>query len=183
MYVRENPKGLLYFLVVVMAVVIYFIVSLPDAAVERQAFVVKSELMLTFGLLMFTIIEGYSTYFQAVTYRKSLQFTDLKNEIENCYGPIYHTLLNIHFLDAIEHSEDGNPSGDVHYEAGERQNLDKIFENYSYLLNMDVYHDWKQYSGTRGADDGGIDLPFSYVERLMIEHETRVTNYRKLVGK
>lgn len=179
---RDNPIRFGYFLVTVIAVIVVYIVWLPTDNLTDPV-IAKIELMLTLTIMVFAIVEGFSTYLQVVDNRMFLRFENLKNEIENCYGPIYHTLLNTHFSDAIDQAEDGNPTVDVHYEAGEREKLNNIFENYSYLISLDVYHDWKEYSNTRGADDGGIDLPFGYVERLMIEHETRVTDYRELVRK
>ena len=181
MYKPENPFRFGIFVVVIIFVFVGFVNILPDSFFEDPLSNTKTNLMLSITIMIFATIEGFSTYIQVVDNRNALVFAGLQNEIENCYSPLYHIFMNRHFLSVIETSD--NPEGTIHYEADERQSLNNIFEKYSYLIPMDIYHDWKGIDHDNVADDGGLDIPFGYVENFLIDHESKVSQYREITNK
>ena len=163
-------------LIIILGILAYFIP--PDELIINPIFKTRTELFLTTAIGLFALLEGVSTALQLNDNRKRNKIIDLRNELENVYGPLF-TLLSYYteVLEAI-----GEPGMTLNMGS----ELNEIFRKYPHVLSSKLYDYWKENINTQtpritGENEYYVNTQF--VADFFDEYEEKVTSYRKLVDK
>jgi len=93
MYRRERPFWFGILLIFIVFSIIYGVTRIPVVLFAEPSFVAMIQLMLSLTIMLFAIVEGFSTYLQVVDNRNMRRFENLQEELEKSYGPLYSLVV------------------------------------------------------------------------------------------
>jgi len=151
----------------------------------------KVDILLTFVIATFAIVEGYSTFVQVTLDQRRNIIEDVRNELEKAYGPLYSILSRLEELLPVDgRSEELRVSISV----DEKNLLDKIMMTYPFMFPPDVVALWrvnvqplKPYSLARILDytapPSNFAIPLKFKNRIEEEYNRRVEEYYEATGR
>lgn len=136
-------------------------------------------------VVLFAVLEGFSTYMQVVQTERRTVIEDLWRSLELAYGQLYKIITYYQQLP---------PDFDPYmywFSWKDKEEVDRIFSTLPFMLPKDLYDFWKQ--NIRNLEPEIINLgdsvehryiiPEEFTVRVIKEYEKRVTEYYSLVGK
>ena len=138
----------------------------------------KVNVFLTINLIIFALMEGYSTWKQTKQAEIRIKIEDSRNELENVYGPLYSIITGKFLIDK-----------QYYLNEDEKERIDDIFITYPHIISKELYQFWRDFiekmektrifMGERIVIYYLSNEPFE--DRITKEYKEKIDNYKKLV--
>ena len=185
-----------YFPILCLTIIILIIITLPEIltlTIGRETIIpILSEISLEGR---FAILFSFSVVlFSSIQYRserKRNKITDLRNELEKAYGPLY-SLFNPLFVESwrLYAGGEGREVTTTDIDKSGKEKLDFIFSNYPFMFTPEIFHYWRkclQNSASTKTENNSIRTLFAIEEKFIImiydEYYQRLEEYNNLLGK
>ena len=129
-------------------------------------------------VVLFAVLEGYSTYMQVVQNERRFKIEDARNELEKVFGPLYVMFSDKYSVKLDEESANMEPVG--YYLNGMlKSDLNNIFARFPHMIPIGLFDYWRDV--IQDLDNNAI--PYDFVERIHVEYKRRINEYNKLLNK
>lgn len=158
---------------VVITIVLFFIE--PFSLLEFNQ---KIAIFFSWAIFPFTVIGAISTWLQYAVTEKSNKIEDIRNELENVYGPLYTILY--------PYIDEEDMTGEFNIDLINSQIINEKFSTYPHVFSDKLYNYWKikiQSVYSSSWPDERIYASFYFAKIFCDEYEEKVKSYRKLLGK
>jgi hypothetical protein len=182
---------------VAVVIIAIFLVNLPDLMGKPLlTWNEKTNIVLTFVIAMFAVLNGYSAYSRVNIEKKKYAVESASNELEKAYGPIYTILSK-----PVKQDE-----STIELLVSEKLLLDEKLSIYRCMFPANITDYWEKnirkiepslstdslagakdlMHGTYSLASGMIDvykIPLEFVEMFTAEYKKRIKNQQELLTK
>lgn len=177
---------------VVGIVIVFLALYLPEivGAHLELSYTDRTNIILTFAIMIFAAVEGYSTFLQVMLEDRRNLIEDARNELEKAYGPLY-TLFNR----PIE-----TTTKTIELDEYEKARLDETLSTYPFMFSTEIFDLWRgkirdsksdSFMVSSGAGASKFPatvvhcykIPWDFVEKIGKEYDDRLEKYNKLLKK
>lgn len=161
---------------VVGIVIIFLALYLPEivGAHLELSYTDRTNIILTFAIMIFAAVEGYSTFLQVVLEDRRNQIEDAKNELEKAYGPLYTLLRHARRIETDDRT--------VELSGFHKPQLDEILSTYPFMFPTEIYDLWQKKIRNL-VDAPYYHIPLEFIEKMNEEYDRRVKKYNELLKK
>ena len=149
----------------------------------------RSTIYLSYNILIFAFMEGYSTWIQSIQFDKRNRIEDARNELEKAYGPIYLIVKK----DRRTFYKEEHIKGSISKVElctlleDEMNEINNKLANFPFMFPDEIYDFWFNYihdiQPIKVLYTFHYDIPYDFILMLRVEYELRVSNYKKLLKK
>jgi len=166
-------------LILVFGIIIFVI---PDIIFEKY-FNQRLDLLMSFSIGLFVIIEAFATHRQWVDSKLSRKSDLIREQLEKAFGPLY---ANLSYL-ADQESTSGTQIGenefeieiDVYYDTEVIQKVNEIFLKYPYMFDKELYDLWQTKIRYYQKNDPNYEYyPEEFVSKCLEAYRLKLEEYQ-----